>query len=97
MCYTHNRYGNGGKSMDGWLGELLSRLLKWENISFPAGIFGGWIIFEITERRRTHFAQKQLRRAVVAELEHAEVLASVIVAKYARIQFFPFVKTIREH
>lgn len=48
------------------------------------GFISGWLLFEVTERRRARLSQRELRRALVAELENAEVLASTCVCKYAR-------------
>ncbi len=47
------------------------------------GFFLGWGLFEVTERRKVRLAQRELRHALVAELQHAELLLSTIVAKYA--------------
>lgn len=43
----------------------------------------GWGLFEITERRKVRMAQRELRHALVAELQHAELLLSTVVGKYA--------------
>lgn len=47
------------------------------------GFVLGWLLFEITERRKVRLAQRELRRALVAELQHAELLLSTVVCKYA--------------
>ena len=53
--------------------------------TFLVGLISGWLLFELTERRRVRLAQRELRRALEAELENAEVLVSSIVGKYARL------------
>ena len=57
--------------------------LKWESLSMLVGFISAWLLFELTERRRIRLAHRELRRALVAELENAEVLVSTIVVKYA--------------
>jgi len=42
-----------------------------------------YLLFELTERRKVRLAQRALREALIAELQHAEVLLSSIVGKYA--------------
>ena len=48
------------------------------------GFVSGWGLSELTEWRRHRRDQRELRRALVAELENGEVLASVTLGKYAR-------------
>ncbi len=59
--------------------------LKWGDVSLLVGFITAWLLFEVTERRRIRLAQRELRRAILAELENAEVVVSVFVAKYARL------------
>lgn len=68
-------------------GEL-SQLIMNEFLSSPvatfvAGLISGWLLFELTEWRKRYLARNELRRALVIELENAEVLLSTIIAKYA--------------
>ena len=57
----------------------------WSLPAMLVGFITAWGLFELTEWRRIRLAQKELRRALVAELETAEVLVSTIVGKYARL------------
>jgi hypothetical protein len=72
------------------MSELISFLretfdfVKWENVSLPLGFISAWLLFELTERRRVRIGQRELRRALLAELENAEVLVCTFVCKYAR-------------
>ena len=59
--------------------------LRWGNVSLLVGFISAWLLFELTERRRIRLAHRELRRALAAELENAEVLVSTIVCKYARL------------
>src|SRR6266850_7884915 len=54
-----------------------------------AGFFAGWLLFELTERRRVRMASQALRDALVSELENAEVLLSTLVGKYAHLAQTP--------
>jgi hypothetical protein len=56
-----------------------------EAISLLAGFAIAWLLFEVTEWRRVGFARRELRRALLAEMETAEVLVSTIIGKYARL------------
>ena len=47
------------------------------------GFLTGWGLFELTERRKVRLAEGALRAALIAELEHAEVLLASIVGRYA--------------
>lgn len=58
-----------------WLPPLITALI---------GLVSGWSLSELTDWRRRVREQRELRRALVAELEHGEVLASHNVVKYAR-------------
>ena len=59
--------------------------LKWENVSLLVGFITAWLLFELTAWRKIRLAQRELRRALMAEIEIAEVLVSVIIGKYARL------------
>jgi hypothetical protein len=41
-----------------------------------------WGLFEVTERRRVRLAERALRTALVAELEHAEAVLASIVTRF---------------
>ena len=60
---------------------------NWQDISLVVGPLVGfasaWLLFEVTERRRVRLTQRELRQALIVELEHVEVLVSSIVGKYA--------------
>ena len=73
--------------MNEFFSSLLATLgsLKWGDVSLLVGFITAWLLFEVTERRRIGLAQREQRRALLAELENAEVLVSVIVGKYARL------------
>jgi hypothetical protein len=58
--------------------------LKGHTIPLLLGFASAWGMFELTERRKARRAQQEIRRALRAELENAEVLVSVFVAKHAR-------------
>ena len=72
------------------MNELFSSLLETlealvsETAPVLLGFISAWLLFEVTARRRARLSQRELCRALVAELENAEVLASTIVCKYAR-------------
>ncbi len=72
------------------MNELFSSLLETlealvsETAPVLLGFISAWLLFEVTARRRARLSQRELCRALIAELENAEVLASTIVAKYAR-------------
>lgn len=53
------------------------------------GFAAGFAAFEYQERRRVRLAQRELRRALIGELQHIEVLLSTIVAKYAYLAESP--------
>ena len=55
------------------------------DVKLLVGFISGWLLFEVTERRKVGRARRELSNALVAELEHAEVLVSNIVMKYARL------------
>ena len=73
------------------MNELLSLLLAaLESLASETGpvLVGfilGWLLFEVTEWRRARLARRELRSALVAELENAEILTSIAVIKYARL------------
>lgn len=73
--------------MNEFISSLLATLgsLKWENVSVLVGFITAWLLFELTAWRKIRLAQRELRRALLAELEIAEVLVSVIIGKYARL------------
>ena len=79
--------GAGGAVMNEFFSSLVATLgsLKWGDVSLLVGFITAWLLFELTERRRIRLAQRELRRALLAELENAEVLVSSIVGKYARL------------
>lgn len=56
-----------------------------ETIPVLLGLISGWVLFTLTERRREAHSQRELRCALVAELENGEVLTNNIVLKYARL------------
>lgn len=60
----------------GWVVVLLGPLL---------GFLSALVLFEITEWRKVRLAQRALREALVAELQHAEVVLSTVVGKYAHL------------
>lgn len=72
------------------MNELISSLLATldslasNTVPILVGFISAWFLFEVTERRRAQRSQRELRLALVAELENAEVVASTIVSKYAR-------------
>jgi hypothetical protein len=47
------------------------------------GFLTGWGLFELTERRKVRLAERTLREALIAELQHAELLLSATVGRYA--------------
>src|SRR5262245_38908451 len=47
------------------------------------GFISAWLLFEFTERRKVRMAHDALRQALIAELEHAEVLLASNTGKYA--------------
>ena len=53
------------------------------------GFLTGWGLFELTERRKVRLAEGALRAALIAELEHAEVLLASIVGRYAYLATSP--------
>ena len=53
------------------------------------GFFFGWALFELTERRKVRIARAAVRQALIAELEHIEVLLSSNVGKYAHVATTP--------
>ncbi len=52
--------------------------------TFFLGLLSGWLLIEVTEWRRVRSNRRELRRALIAELETTEVLVSIMVTKYAR-------------
>jgi hypothetical protein len=48
-----------------------------------AGFLTAWLIFELTERRRSRMARNAIRTAVVGELRHVELLLANMVVGYA--------------
>ncbi len=73
--------------MNEFFSSLLATLgsLKWENVSLLVGFITAWLLFELTAWRKIRLARRELCRALVAELENAEVLVSSFVGKYARL------------
>lgn len=73
------------------MNELFSSLLATlnslasETAPMLVGFISAWLLFEVTERRRARASQRELRGALVADLENAEALTSSIVFKYAWI------------
>jgi hypothetical protein len=65
-----------------WRMDLLSSLTA--VMTTLIGFVSGWGLFELTDWRRRTSEQRELRSALVAELQNAEVLASYTVVKYAR-------------
>ena len=63
------------------MNELFLPLLATQLVAFISAL----LLFEVTERRRARLSQRELQRALVADLENAEALASSIVFKYAWI------------
>lgn len=53
------------------------------------GFLAGWGLFELTERRKVRMAERTLRVALVAELQHTELLLSSILGRYAYLAQSP--------
>jgi hypothetical protein len=53
------------------------------------GFFAAWGLFELTERRKVRLAERALRTALVAELEHAEGVLASIVTRFAHFADTP--------
>ena len=77
--------GAEGTVMNEFFVSLLATLgsLKWEDVSVLVGFITAWLLFELTAWRKIRLAQRELCRALLAEMEIAEVLVSVIIGKYA--------------
>ena len=73
--------------MNEFVSSVLATLgsLKLEAVSLLVGFIMALLLFEVTERRRIRLGQRELRRALLAELENAEVVVSIFVSKYARL------------
>ena len=68
---------------------LVGKALEGAPVPLLVGLISGWALFELTERMRARRAHKELSQALVAELEHAEVVVSILVGKYARFYKHP--------
>lgn len=79
-AYRGNIFGNRFVTSKYFPPELISALLAFAL---------AWILFEVTARRSDRRSRRELRRALVAELENGEALASTIVLKYARFYKSP--------
>ena len=63
----------------------MNEFLSSQAFALLLGFFFSWLLFELTERRKVRRAQQEIQRALVAELESAEVVVSQSVTKYARL------------
>jgi hypothetical protein len=67
-----------------------SQVPVWQIAIGPVlGFASAWAAFEVTERRKVRLAQRELRQALVSELEHAEVTLSTFIGKHARFADSP--------
>jgi hypothetical protein len=66
------------------IAHAIAGAVNWEKALGPViGFVTAWVLFELTERRKVRLAQQALRKGLLAELRHAEVLLSTIVGKYS--------------